>query len=310
MHIPVLVNEIISNLKPENGGWFFDGTLGEGGHARELIKQGASTVIAVDRDLKTLEATVSCLGKLPVHCFHATFDQIEEVTSNFQDVEYTGILLDLGLSSNQLDDGERGFSFLHNGPLDMRMDQSRSKNSALEIVNQWSERELSNVLFEFGDERFANRIARQIVKSRTIEPIRDTKSLASLIYQTVPSYYRHGKIHPATRTFQALRIAVNDELKILRNGLKEMIPLLLENGRIAVISFHSLEDKIVKETFKGWESKGLGRRITAKPIIASDEEISYNPRARSAKLRIFEKGRSNETISPKKNKFSDQNSVK
>lgn len=300
MHTPVLLNEVMRFLKPESGGWFFDGTLGEGGHSEALIKLGAKGVVATDRDLEALESTTSRLRDLPIHAFHGTFNKISEVSNQFPGIAFLGILLDLGVSSRQLDVSSRGFSFLNDGPLDMRMDQRGGKLTASDIINRWPEAELLYIFSKHGEERFSRRIAREIVKNRSITPIKSTKELSSIITNSVPLNARHGKIHPATRTFQALRIAVNEELLLLRIGLQEMLPLLREGGRIAVISFHSLEDRIVKETFADWEKKGFGKRITKKPVVAAEEEIFHNTRARSAKLRVFEKATPNETASPKK----------
>lgn len=300
MHIPVLLNEVMRYLKPENGGWFFDGTLGEGGHSEELIRLGACGVVATDRDLEALESTTTRLKDLPIHAFHGTFNEISQVSNQLTRIKYRGILLDLGISSRQLDSGNRGFSFLSDGPLDMRMDQREGKLRASDIINKWPEADLIYIFLRHGEERFSTRIAKEIVKYRSITPIKSTKELSSIITNTVPINARHGKIHPATRIFQALRIAVNEELLLLRIGLKEMLPLIEELGRIAVISFHSLEDRIVKETFNEWEREGFGKRITKKPVIATEEEIFQNTRARSAKLRVFEKATTNETASLKK----------
>lgn len=289
MHIPVLLNEVIHHLEPSKGGWFFDGTLGEGGHTEALIEHGAKSVVAVDRDLSVVEFTTEKLKGLPLHAFHGSFDKIKEVSEHFPGITFSGILLDLGLSSRQLADEDRGFSFQKEGPLDMRMDIVHGHTTARDIVNNSTESNLEFIFTSYGEERYAKKISREIVKARKIAPIVSTKQLSSLISKAQPHNHRNHKIHPATKSFQAIRIAVNEELLILRNGLKEMISLLKLRGRIAVISFHSLEDKIVKETFKFWESEGLGKRITKKPIIATDEEISNNNRSRSAKLRIFEK---------------------
>ncbi|OGQ33359.1 MAG: 16S rRNA (cytosine(1402)-N(4))-methyltransferase [Deltaproteobacteria bacterium RIFCSPHIGHO2_12_FULL_43_9] len=307
MHIPVLVSEVLGYLRPENGGWFFDGTLGDGGHSEALIRGGAKGVIATDRDLEALESTISRLKDLPVHAFHGTFDKVNEVSGQCPGVKFSGIILDLGLSSRQIANGDRGFSFQTDGPLDMRMDKSVGKITAKDIVNAWPESDLSYIFSEYGEERFSKRIAREIVQSRSITPITSTKVLAAIVYNAVPSSLRHGKIHPATRTFQALRIAVNEELLLLRIGLKEMLPLLELGGRVAVISFHSLEDRIVKEAFREWEKEGFGKRINKKPVIATEEEVSRNIRARSAKLRIFE--RTHETAPSKKCITCQQDSV-
>lgn len=289
MHVPVLLNEVLRYLRPENGGWFFDGTLGDGGHSEALINGGAKGVIATDRDLEAVKATTTRLKDLPIHAFHATFRNINEIAEQFPGIQFRGIILDLGLSSRQLADSHRGFSFQMDAPLDMRMDQVGGTVTADDIINEWPERDLAHIFSKYGEERFSKRIARQIVNSRSTTPVTNTRALATIVVNAVPSNLRHGRIHPATRIFQALRIAVNEELLLLRLGLKEMLPLLGVEGRIAVISFHSLEDRLVKETFREWEHGDLGKRINKKPIIATEEEVARNIRSRSAKLRIFEK---------------------
>ncbi|MFC2074688.1 16S rRNA (cytosine(1402)-N(4))-methyltransferase RsmH [Bdellovibrionota bacterium] len=290
MHIPVLIDEVISYLRPELGGVFLDGTVGMGGHSEKLIKSGAGEVFAIDRDRETLAETVERLQDLPIQFFHTSFDKLGEAISAEKMGEFDGILLDLGISSRQLDDCSRGFSFQLDGPLDMRMDRSDENLTAAEIVQNWGESELEQVIRQFGEERYAGRIARAIVRERNSGGLKTTRELESVIFHATPARHRHQRIHPATRTFQALRIAVNDEMQALSRGLGQLLPWLKDGGRIAVISFHSLEDRIVKHQFRQWSSEKIGRIITKKPIMASEDEISRNSRSRSAKLRIFEKG--------------------
>lgn len=198
------------------------------------------------------------------------------------------VILDLGVSSPQLDCAERGFSFMYGGPLDMRMDQ-RERASAADVVNRFSERELADAIFLYGEERYARRIARAIVRAREEAPLRTTDELVSAIRRAVPPGYRHGRLHFATRTFQALRIVVNRELDALRDVLPQALDSLTLGGRMAVVSFHSLEDRLVKHTFREWSQAGKVQIVTKKPIEASEEECASNPRARSAKLRVAER---------------------
>jgi 16S rRNA (cytosine1402-N4)-methyltransferase len=199
-----------------------------------------------------------------------------------------GILLDLGVSSMQLDRPERGFSFRADGPLDMRMNAAQ-KLTAREIVNEWPRKEIEKIIFEYGEERFGRRIAERIERERSVRKIETTGQLASIVSAAVPASYRHGRIHPATRTFQALRIAVNGEIDSLREFLETAVDALEEGGRLVIISFHSLEDRMVKNAFREWQKGGKGRVLTKKPVTASETEIGANPRSRSAKLRAFER---------------------
>lgn len=279
LHIPVLGKEIITGLAIGEGGHYLDTTVGGGGHSRLILEAAPNTrITAIDQDEDALMAAKNNLADYG--------SRVEFVRSNFATYEFPaatfdGIIADLGVSSYHLDNPERGFSFRHEAELDMRMDRRQSLTAA-EAINHWDEVELANVFFKYGEERLSRRIARRIVEQR---PFHTTTELAETISYSVPRKYRYGRIHPATRVFQALRIAVNDELKSLETLLEKAPNALVEGGKFAVISFHSLEDRIVKHSFK--DSPSL-KVLTKKPITAQEEEIADNPRARSAKLRIAE----------------------
>ena len=278
-HIPVLGKEIITGLAIRENGHYLDTTVGGGGHSRLILSAAPDTrITAIDRDEDALTAAKNNLAEYG--------NRVEFVRSNFAEYNFPlntfdGIIADLGVSSYHLDNPERGFSFRNEAELDMRMDR-RQTLTAAEAINHWDEVELANVFFKYGEERLSRRIARRIVEKR---PFHTTTELAETISYSVPRKYRYGRIHPATRVFQALRIAVNDELKSLETLLEKAPNALVEGGKFAVISFHSLEDRIVKHSFK--DSSSL-KVLTKKPIIAQEEEIKDNPRARSAKLRIAE----------------------
>ena len=276
-HIPVLSQEIITGLEVVSGGWYLDATTGGGGHS-ELILQAAPDVnlVALDRDIQALEAAKARL--------QGYGDRVQFWQGNYADYQpgeqkFDGIIADLGVSSVQLDVAERGFSFRNEAPLDMRMDRSQSTTAA-DIVNYTSEVELAKIIFTYGEERMSRQIARDIVAQR---PFTTTTQLAYTIGGAVPKAYRYGRIHPATRTFQALRIAVNQELSSLEKFLAVAPTWLKPEGKIGLISFHSLEDRIIKHTLRENESLKV---LTKKPIIATEEELKVNPRARSAKLRF------------------------
>jgi 16S rRNA (cytosine1402-N4)-methyltransferase len=275
-HIPVLSQEIITGLEVVAGGWYLDATTGGGGHS-ELILQAAPDVnlVAIDRDLQALTAAKSRL--------QAYGDRVQFWQGNYADYQpggqkFDGIIADLGVSSVQLDVAERGFSFQKEAPLDMRMDRSQPTTAA-DLVNRTSEVELAKIIFTYGEERMSRQIARDIVAQR---PFTTTTQLAYTIGGAVPKAYRYGRIHPATRTFQALRIAVNQELSSLEKFLAVAPTWLKPDGKIGLISFHSLEDRIIKHTLR--EDERL-KVLTKKPIIATEAELNTNPRARSAKLR-------------------------
>jgi 16S rRNA (cytosine1402-N4)-methyltransferase len=279
-HISVLGREVIEGLAVRPGGHYLDVTVGGGGHSRLILEAAVDVrVTAVDQDGDALAAAQKNLTEYS--------DRVQFIYSNFADYQFTpntfdGILADLGVSSYHLDQAERGFSFRQAANLDMRMDRGRSLTAA-DVINNWDEAELADIFFKYGEERLSRRIARRIVERR---PLHTTTELADAIASSVPPKYRYGRIHPATRVFQALRIVVNDELKSLETFLDKAPNALVPGGRIAIISFHSLEDRPVKH---GLRNSPLLKVLTKKPIIAQEEEISKNPRSRSAKLRIAEK---------------------
>jgi 16S rRNA (cytosine1402-N4)-methyltransferase len=304
-HVPVLLEEVLEGLRVRQGGVYLDGTLGAGGHAAEILARCPSAmVLGLDLDpaaLKVASAKLSVFGDR-VRLIHGDFRDLAEILQSNGIREVDGIVLDLGVSSMQLDLPARGFSFMSNGPLDMRMDQT-SGYTASQIVNNWEQKALARLLARYGEEKRARHIAAAIVRERDGEPIVTTEQLARIVAD-VPGMGRVRKIHPATRTFQALRIEVNGELEALKRAIPEGITHLAEGGRMAVISFHSLEDRIVKKGFRDQENPcrcprdlhecrcgrvATGRVITRKPILPSEGEINANPRSRSAKLRIFER---------------------
>ncbi len=291
-HIPVLLNEVMEFLNPLPGGRYIDGTVNGGGHAKEILDRVGKDgmVLGIDRD----SALIAELKKR-----YADRPQFVAVQGSYGDIDHiaathgfglvNGILLDLGFSSYHVDASGRGFSFLRDEPLDMRYDTATTRLTAATIVNNWSEQELMRIAKEYGEERFARHIARKIAEERKRKHIRSTYELAEIIRGAIPRQAQNGKIHPATRMFQALRIAVNDELGELRRGLEKGFDLLMSGGVMAVISFHSLEDGMVKQQFRIKEKEGIARIITKKPLGATAEEIRMNPRGRSAKLRVAEK---------------------
>jgi 16S rRNA (cytosine1402-N4)-methyltransferase len=304
MHIPVLLQEVITALQPQPGGVYLDGTVGAGGHAAAILENSSpdGQLFGFDQDQSALAIATRQLSRFGqrVHLFHANFDRLAEVAQDQHIPPVDGILLDLGVSSMHLDQPERGFSFQVDGPLDMRMD-STSSQTAADLVNRLPEEELANLIYRYGEEHHSRRIARAIVKAR---PIRRTAELAQVVVRAA-GYSRkdQAKIHPATRTFQALRIATNDELGALERVLPQAIARLNPGGRLAVISFHSLEDRIVKQFFQRESQdcicppeqpictcrhKATVNIITKRPIVPNLNEIDVNPRARSAKLRVVE----------------------
>lgn len=278
-HQPVLAGEVLEALAPKAGTILVDGTLGGAGHTKLFLEQGAK-VYGIDQDPFALQrAQEEGLDELTV--LHGNYRNMQELLAQVDISKVDGILLDIGVSSFQLDDAQRGFSYHTEAPLDMRM--SQDGESAADVVNTYEEQELAAIIYEFGEERHSRRIARGIVQARSTQEIATTTQLADLIKRAYPGFSRG--IHPARRTFQALRIYVNDELGALRDGLQAATALLKPGGRLAVISFHSLEDRIVKRFFIGEEQL---RPLTKKPIVASEQEQKENPRARSAKLRVAE----------------------
>ena len=282
MHTPVLVKEVLDALGVVSGGAYIDCTVGEGGHTVAILNAAPDcVVIGLDRDpsaLATAHERLAGFGDR-VHLVNASYTTLAEQGQFLEDRPVTGVLLDLGLSSLQVEDGERGFSFLRDGPLDMRFGPDE-KFTADDVVNHFAERDLVRLLFEFGEEPRARRIARAIVQRR---PIRGTAHLAEVVEGTLG---RRGRIHPATRTFQGIRIEVNQELQALKTVLSAAAETLQPGGRLVVISYHSLEDRLVKTTLR--ESTVL-RVLTKKPIFPSQEEVAYNPRSRSARMRAAER---------------------
>ena len=289
-HEPVLLPEAIDLLDPARGGVFVDCTVGLGGHSRALLDAGATRLIGLDRDGSALAIAAETLRSYAdrVELVHADYREIGRVLDERGLAGVSGALADLGVSSMQLDDERRGFSFRRDEPLDMRMDQSQGP-SAADLLRTVDESELADVIFQFGEERHSRRVARAIVSARRESPIETTGRLAAVVRRAVP-HHGYQRIDPATRTFQALRIWVNRELDGLDTFLAEAARRLLAGARLAVITFHSLEDRIVKHTFRALEKTGEGLRIlTKRPVTPADTEVARNPRARSAKLRAIER---------------------
>lgn len=283
-HISVLLQEAIELLQVEPGKQYIDGTLGGGGHTSEILARDGK-VLGIDVDEEAL-AYVSANLKDNLQVAKGNFKDIDKIAREHHVDQVAGILLDLGVSSNHLDKGERGFSIQKDGPLDMRMDQDLQVK-AKDLLNVLTKGELYELFTKLGEERFGRSIADSIVRARKVKPIETTAELVQLIKESVPRLPTH--IHPATRVFQALRIAVNDEMTALREALPKALQVLSPGGRLVIISFHSLEDRIVKQQFKKWKEEGLGEIITKKPWMPTDEEIENNKRSRSAKLRAFQK---------------------
>jgi 16S rRNA (cytosine1402-N4)-methyltransferase len=287
IHVSVLLSEAVDWLRPQPGQVIVDGTLGAGGHTRVLVErvQPGGQVIALDRDPAAIARASRELAGMPIRFAQANFCDLAEVLELLQISYVDGVLLDLGLSSDQLADTERGFSFTAEGPLDLRFDTDEGE-PAWRLLARLHEETLADLIYELGEERLSRRIARKIVERRKTRPVRTAIELADLVRSCYPSSSRRERIDPATRTFQALRIAVNGELKSLEIALKRTPDLLAIGGRFAVISFHSLEDRRVKEAFR---SDARLRELTRKPLTASDAELARNPRARSAKMRVAER---------------------
>ena len=291
-HVPVLLEAVMNLLQVRPGGTYVDATLGLAGHASAIARQlgPQGTLIGFDRDPEALALAAERIESLRAE-LGVDMPQIRLVARAFstaaQEIEpgsLDGLLADVGVSSLQLDQAHRGFSFRHDAPLDMRMD-TRGGETAGQVVNQADEEELANLIYEFGEERRSRRIARAIVRAR---PISTTAELARVVSAAAPSM-KSDKIHPATRTFQALRIRVNDELGEIRSLLQSAPSLLRPGGRLAVICFHSLEDRLVKDAMRAGAQEGIWELVTRKPAIAGEEEIDRNPRSRSAKLRVAER---------------------
>ncbi len=293
LHTSVLLHESVDNLNLSEGEIFVDGTLGSAGHSALIAERLGDSIeiIGLDRDPQALERSEERLRTLSSNIFlrKASFRNMDTVLHDLGVSGVDGILLDLGISSDQIESSGRGFTFQKDEPLLMTMDNDDSGVTAQTILNTWGEDTLELILKGFGEEKFAWRIAKEIVHRREIKPFVTTFDLIEAVRAATPAAYHRGRIHPATRTFQALRIAVNQELDALTEGIEKGFDLLNPEGRMAVISFHSLEDRIVKQAFREKSNKGFGKLITKKPISPSDEEMSVNPRSRSAKLRVIEK---------------------
>ena len=305
-HVSVLLNECIEGLDIKPDGIYVDGTAGGGGHSFEIATRlEGGRLIAIDRDEAAIEAAGNRLAPLGERAMvvRSNYSEVKSVCESLGIEGIDGLLLDLGVSSYQLDTAERGFSYNADAPLDMRMDKS-APLSAYNVVNEYSEEELKKIIYNYGEERFSPRIAAAIVRKRSDRPIETTGELVDIIKGAIPAAAREGGHHPAKRTFQAIRIEVNGELEIIEPTIKNAVDILKPGGRIAIITFHSLEDRIVKQTFADLASgctcprsfpvcvcgkKPTVKVISKKPILPSAEELEVNPRSRSAKLRIAEK---------------------
>ncbi|MDK2823465.1 MAG: rRNA (cytosine1402-N4)-methyltransferase [Clostridia bacterium] len=302
-HVPVLLNEIIDILNPQPGDIFVDCTLGGGGHSKAILERTLphGYLIGIDQDLNALNAARKNLSRYKDNIIfvHSNYKNLDEIISKYSPEGINGILFDLGVSSHQLDEKERGFSYMQDAPLDMRMNQTNSF-SARDLINSYSEEMLADIIKEYGEERWAKRIAQFIVQARNKKSIETTGELVEIIKAAIPARARKDGPHPAKRTFQAIRIAVNEELDVLEQALDIAVKWLKKGGKIGVISFHSLEDRIVKERFKylaqkcvcpseipicQCNKKALIKILTRKPVVANKEELATNPRARSAKFR-------------------------
>ena len=301
-HIPVLLNEVVESIAPKDGGVYVDGTFGAGGYTRAVLDAADCTVYAIDRDPDAIREGQKLVDvyKGRLHLLHGTFGEMAELVRG-EGVDFVdGVMLDIGVSSMQIDRAERGFSFQKDGALDMRMSQNGL--SAADVLNTFGEREIADIIYKYGEERFSRRIAAAVVEQRKTAPFKTTLEFADLIRRTVP--HKREDIDPATRSFQALRIYVNDELGQLESGLSAAHDLLKAGGRMAVVSFHSLEDRIVKTFMQEKSGKTANpsrympvvekqaatlKTITKKPILPTESETKFNPRARSARLRVAEK---------------------
>lgn len=305
-HIPVLLDEVIEGLKIKENGIYVDGTLGGAGHSKQIVKKlKDGKLIGIDQDLNAIKKAEAELAPFQdrVTIVHDNFINLVAVLDRLDIEEIDGVLLDLGVSSHQLDEGERGFSYQTDATLDMRMDRTQDI-SAWDVVNRYDERELERILWDYGEEKWAKRIAQFIVNERKLSPIDTTFELVTVIKKAIPKGARQTGHHPAKKTFQAIRIEVNRELEILKEAIIKANSRLKKGGRICIITFHSLEDRIVKETFRELnkdcicpkefpvcmcDKKRELKIVTRKPILPSKEEIENNPRSRSSKLRIGEK---------------------
>ena len=312
-HIPIMLEQVIEGLDIKSSGIYVDGTLGGAGHSSKIVEYltEGGRLIGIDQDEAAIAAASKRLEpyKDRVTIVRSNYSQMTEIIKNLGIDKVDGILLDLGVSSYQLDTADRGFSYMEDAPLDMRMDQ-RQRMTARDIVNDYSEAELTRIIRDYGEDKFAKNIAKHIVNARKTKPIETTIELSEIIKASIPAKVRATGGHPAKRTFQAIRIELNGELTVLKDSINGMIDSLCEGGRIAIITFHSLEDRIVKNAFRTAENpcicppdfpvcvcgrKSKGRVITRKPLVPSEEEMESNPRSKSSKLRIFERSSGNYT---------------
>ncbi|MBR0483649.1 MAG: 16S rRNA (cytosine(1402)-N(4))-methyltransferase RsmH [Oscillospiraceae bacterium] len=302
-HVPVLLPETLNYLAVRPDGIYIDGTVGGAGHSREIASRldKNGLLIGLDRDPDAVAVATERLQALPAMVIQGNYSQMRNILDSLNILAADGILLDLGVSSHQLDEAERGFSYHADAPLDMRMSQEGI--SAYDIVNTWDEQALKKILYEYGEEKYAGSIAGAVIRAREVSPVQTTGELAELVRQAVPQKYRRDK-NPCKKTFQAIRIAVNDEFGHLRLGLESAFACLKSGGRLAVITFHSLEDRIVKQQFAQWcrgctcppdfpqcvcGNRPKAKLITRKPITAGESELEQNHRSHSAKLRVIEK---------------------
>ena len=305
-HVPVLLNECISNLNINPNGIYVDGTLGGAGHSHQIAKKLSSNgiLIGIDRDVEALSAAQEKLKEFNnIKYVNNNHDNIAQILSELKIENVDGILLDLGVSSYQIDEQSRGFTYMEDGPLDMRMDKTQELTAEY-IVNNYKEEKLADIIYEYGEEKFSRRIAKNICEYRKTKKIETTTELVKIIEKSIPVSAREKNGHVAKRTFQAIRIEVNDEIKPLYNTIINSIKCLKSGGRLCVITFHSLEDRCVKQAYNDsigkctcppelpyciCNNKSLGKIITKKPIIPTDDEMLTNSRSRSAKLRVFER---------------------
>lgn len=305
-HVSVLLNECIENLNIKPDGIYVDGTMGGAGHSLEIVKKLSpeGMLIGIDRDEEALAVAKERLKDFSnVKYVHDNHDNIDEIIKNLNLKGVDGILLDLGVSSYQIDEKTRGFTYMNDGPLDMRMDKSQELTAEY-IVNNYKEQELARIIFEYGEEKFSRKIAKNICEYRSNKKIETTSELVKIIEKSIPGKFREKNSHPAKRTFQAIRIEVNNEIEPLYNTVKNSINALNSKGRLCVITFHSLEDRMVKKAYVDAEGKctcpkdlpycvcgnvSLGKIINKKPILPTEKEMQENSRSRSAKLRVFEK---------------------
>jgi len=293
VHRTVLLNEAIDGLNLKEGSIYFDGTLGGAGHLLKVCSDfnGKVRVVATDRDEGAIKRAKEKL--LKINCksdiVNSDYKNIDIVLKNLNIEKVDAILIDLGLSTDQLITSGRGFSFKNNEPLLMTFSEKEERVTAEIVVNNWSEENIANIIYAYSDEKFSRKIARGIVEARKIKPIKTTYDLVEVISGAVPGFYKRGKIHFATKTFQALRICVNDEITSLKEGMQKGWGFLNKEGRMAIISFHSVEDREVKNFFRDMSKEKVGKLINKKPITPSSREVYENPASRSAKLRIIEK---------------------